>query len=100
MIKILTSDDSALLADHGVWYIANREPKWLRRNALIILGNIADKADEVVVELLQKYLAHEDPMLRAHAVWAAARLGLNSLLPETDDDELVMAELRSLPSVK
>ena len=100
VIKILTSDDSALLADYGVWYIANREPKWLRRNALIILGNIADKSDEVVVELLQKYLAHKDPMLRVHAVWATARLGLNSLLPKTDDDELVMAELRSLPSIK
>ncbi len=100
VVKILVSDDQSLLSEFGAWYIADRDPKWLRRNALIILGNIADKSDEVVVELLRKYLAHKDPMLRAHAVWATARLGLNSLLPETDDDELVMTELRSLPSVK
>jgi hypothetical protein len=50
--------------------------------------------------LLDKYLRHADPVLRAHAVWAAARLGLNHLIDKTDDDQLVQAELRSLPSVK
>jgi hypothetical protein len=50
--------------------------------------------------LLDRYLHHADPVLRAHAVWAAARLGLNHMIDETDNDELVQAELRSLPSVK
>ena len=35
---------------------------------------------------LTRYLAHDDPMLRAHAVWAARRLGLDSLLPTDDAD--------------
>ena len=98
--KILTSDDATLIAEFGAWYIADRDPKWLRRNALIILGNIGDANEKVVVELLQQYLHHLDPVLRAHAIWAAARLGLDQLINKDDDDQLVQAELQSLPSVK
>lgn len=97
---ILTNDDESLLSEFGAWYIADRNPKWLRRNALIILGNIGDASDSTVVDLLNKYLHHEDPVLRAHAVWAAARLGLNHMIDETDDNQFVRAELQSLPSVK
>ena len=98
--KILLADDESLLKEFGAWYIANRDPKWLRRNALVILGNIGDANDKLVVELLQKYCNHSDAILRSHAVWAAARLGLNHLLPLSEDDEIVLAELRALPSVK
>ena len=98
--KILLADDELLLKEFGAWYIANRDPKWLRRNALVILGNIGDANDKLVVELLQKYCNHSDAILRSHAVWAAARLGLNHLLPLSEDDEIVLAELRALPSVK
>jgi len=98
--KILLANDESLLKEFGAWYIANRDPKWLRRNALVILGNIGDANDELVVELLQKYCNHGDAILRSHAVWAAARLGLNHLLPVSEDDEIVLAELRALPSVK
>ena len=98
--KILLADDDSLLKEFGAWYIANRDPKWLRRNALVILGNIGDADDKLVVELLQKYCNHGDAILRSHAVWAAARLGLNHLLPVSEDDEIVLAELRALPSVK
>ena len=97
---ILTNDDDSLLSEFGAWYIADRNPKWLRRNALIILGNIGDPSDDAVVDLLNKYLHHADPVLRAHAVWAAARLGLKHMIDETDEDQIVQAELRSLPSVK
>ena len=97
---ILTNDDDSLLSEFGAWYIADRNPKWLRRNALIILGNIGDPSDAAVVGLLNKYLHHADPVLRAHAVWAAARLGLKHMIDETDEDQIVQAELRSLPSVK
>ena len=98
--KILTSDDASLLAEFGVWYISDRDPKWLRRNALIILGNIGDASNGIVIDLMKRYLRHPDAMLRAHAVWAAARLGLNDLIDKNDVDELVRAELAVLPSVK
>jgi len=96
VLEILTSDDATLLKEFGAWYIAARDPKWLRRNALIILGNIGDPADERVAEILGDYLSHRDAVLRAHAVWATARLGLHDLLPQSDPDELVLTELRNL----
>jgi hypothetical protein len=45
------------------------------------------------MQTVSRYLAHIDPMLRAHAVWSARRLGLVGLLPDTDPDASVRAEL-------
>jgi epoxyqueuosine reductase len=92
LLDLLSVDDATLLARHGRWYLANREPRWLRRNALLALGNVADPGDRMVAGTLARYVAHEDPMLRAHAVWAARRLGrvdlLTTLVGETDPDVL------------
>jgi hypothetical protein len=48
-----------------------------------------------VAGTLTGYLADPDPMLRAHAVWAARRLERDDLLAAVrdDDDPLVRAEL-------
>ena len=97
---ILSVDDETLLNNFNAWYIADRDPKWLRRNALIILGNVGDASDESTQSILKRYLMHSEPILRAHAVWATARLGLNHLLPSKDSDPIVQAELDTLPSVK
>jgi epoxyqueuosine reductase len=80
LLDLLASDDAALLARHGRWYLANRETRWLRRNALIALGNVGQSDDAEVVAAVERYLGHPDPMLRAHAVWAAGRLGRGDLL--------------------
>jgi epoxyqueuosine reductase len=93
VLDLLTDSDDELLAAHGSWYLAERDPRWWRRNALVVLGNTADAADPAVVDVLRRYLADPDPMLRAHAVWAAARLGLHALLPPGDPDDAVAAEL-------
>jgi hypothetical protein len=63
----------------------------------VVLGNVGDRDDPRVVALLQRYLAHPDPLLRGHAVWAARRLGRDDLLPPLTDetDEAVLTE-RSL----
>ncbi|MEY4223722.1 MAG: hypothetical protein RIS33_656, partial [Actinomycetota bacterium] len=42
--------------------------------------------DEPVLEVLRHYLSHRDPMLRAHAVWAAGRLGRPDLVSALVDD--------------
>ncbi len=97
---ILSVDDEILLNNFNAWYIADRDPKWIRRNALIILGNVGDASDESTQSILKRYLMHSEPILRAHAVWATARLGLNHLLPSKDSDPIVQAELDTLPSVK
>ena len=64
----------------GRWYIPGREPRYVRRNALIVLGNTADPADPAVVAAVAQALADADPIVRSHAVWAAARLGRRDLL--------------------
>ena len=79
VLDLLESDDDELLARHGHWYIAGRNPAWLRRNALIVLGNRGDAGDERTRRVLHEYRAHTDPILREHADWAAGRLGLLSV---------------------
>ncbi len=106
VLGILDSTDQELLERFGSWYLAERNPKWLRRNALIILGNIApltmtnDPGDSVE-RMLRKYLGDIDPLLRAHALWAAIRLGRQDLvsLVERDTDTLVQDELNHQSSV-
>ena len=77
VLDLLDADDDTLLARHGRWYLAGRNPVWWRRNALVVLGNTADPADERTRCTLARYRALRDPLLREHADWAAARLGLS-----------------------
>jgi epoxyqueuosine reductase len=80
LVRLLELGDEELLAEHGRWYIARRDPRYLRRNALVALGNVADPDDDQVAELLGGYLEHPDAMLRAHALWAVRRLGRDDLV--------------------
>jgi epoxyqueuosine reductase len=95
VLDLLAVDDATLLARHGAWYIADRDPTSLRRNALVVLGNVGDPAEPQVRAALTAHLAHPDPLLRAHAVWAAKRLGCDDLLVDlhADPDPLVREEL-------
>lgn len=93
VLALLEGSDDDVLATCGEWYLADRDPRWLRRNALVILGNSADRDDGRVVATLARYLADRDPILRAHAVWAVRRLSLDHLLPSSDPDPDVHAEL-------
>ena len=100
VLELLDMDDATLLNHVDQWYIAERNPDWVRRNALLVLGNIGDRRDENVVNAISRYLEHPDPMLRAHAVWSAARLNLSDLIPTHDTAPLVVDELRNLPSAR
>ena len=97
---LLTASDDEVLAQCDGWYVHERDPLWIRRNALIIVGNTADPAHPQVPTLLAQYISSTEPILRAHAIWAAARLGLSSLLPTDDTDEMVRDELRHLPALR
>lgn len=77
VVELLDADDDTLIDRHGRWYLADRDPIWLRRNALVVIGNTADPADERVRAVLARYRCHADPMLREHATWAAERLGIS-----------------------
>jgi epoxyqueuosine reductase len=95
VLDLMAADDKTLLARFGRWYIPRREPRYLRRNALIVLGNTASLADPGVGDALDHALDDPDPVVRAHAVWAARRLGLDPLPNAvlTDGHPLVRAEI-------
>lgn len=99
-LTLLSANDDEVLKQCDGWYIHERNPLWVRRNALIILGNTADPHQPEVRSLLTTYLASPEPVLRAHAVWVAARLGLQSLIPTDDTDEMVRHELAHLPALR
>jgi hypothetical protein len=73
---------------------------WVRRNLLVVLGNIGDPRDPQVTDTVRRYLSHERPELRAHAVWAAGRLGLGSMVHTDDPDPLVVDEMQNLPALR
>ncbi|MEY3582106.1 MAG: tRNA epoxyqueuosine(34) reductase QueG [Actinomycetota bacterium] len=100
IVHMLNMEDTQLLQSVGQWYIADRNPMWVRRNLLIVLGNIGNAQDEGVRDVIETFCNHAEPMLRAHAMWSAARLGLHQFIPQTDDDPVVVEELRNLPEVR
>ncbi len=75
VLDLLDSTDEELLDRYGRWYLAERNPIWWRRNALIVLGNVGDDTDERTQRTLARYRVHDDEMLREHADWATRRLG-------------------------
>jgi epoxyqueuosine reductase len=74
VLDLLEATDEELIERHGRWYLANREPVWWRRNALIVLGNRGDLDDPRTRAVLDLYRSDADPILAEHADWAAERL--------------------------
>lgn len=83
LLELLSMTDAELLQRYGRWYIPSRDPRYLRRNALVALGNVALPGDPGAEAALLSYLQHPDSLLRAHAVWAALRLGRGDLVDAT-----------------
>lgn len=76
-LQLLEATDSRVLEMCDRWYIAGRDPRWIRRNALLVLGNVAPTPPtERVRSVLRRYLVIDDRLLQAHALWAAIRLGM------------------------
>ena len=100
VLESLSLPDPALNQLCEGWYVDHRNMTWVRRNLLIVLGNVGHPNDERVVETLRRYLSHDNGILRAHATWAAARLGLTSHLFFDDPDHMVQDELADLPALR
>jgi epoxyqueuosine reductase len=110
LVELLDSSDEELIARYGHWYIPRRRPEYLRRNALVVLGNVGSSSEPEVERVLQAALDSPSPLVRSHAIWAACRLGKTNLvenrlsgsLLRDDPDGWVAAELAAwaiLPAV-
>lgn len=69
---LLRATDQELLDRFDRWYIPKRDPKYVRRNALIVAGNSRDAA---LGEQIVPYLKHQSSIVRQHAAWALGRIG-------------------------
>ena len=74
LLELLTVPDEELLRRHGRWYIARRDPRHLRRNALVALGNVTPVDDLRSLELLRTFAGSDDDLLAEHARWALDRV--------------------------
>ena len=101
-VDILEATDQELLENFGAWYIAERDPRYLRRNALVSIGNSTGDDTAVFESVLKKSLEDVDSLIRSHAVWSAARLGFDHLLEivKNDSDPMVVEELTLLEEVR
>ncbi len=107
VVELLQMTDDDLMAAFGHWYVPRRRPEYLRRNALVVLGNVGDPGSRAVDDALRRSLSSSSDVVAAHAVWAARRLGRDELVAEArcaglgshDPDGLVAAELaRPVPT--
>lgn len=74
VLDLLEADDETLIDRHGRWYIPRRDPRYLRRNALVVLGNVGDLDDARTQSVVTAYLVSDDAMLARHARWAMDQL--------------------------
>lgn len=69
---LLTAQDEELERIVERWYVPSRRMRFVRRNALVALGN---SGDESALDLLEGYLKNADELLAGHAAWAIGRIG-------------------------
>jgi epoxyqueuosine reductase len=68
--RLLLLEDDELLDRFEHFYVPGRDAKYLRRNLLVVLGNTGGD-----VQVLIRFLADPDPLLRGHAAWALGEVG-------------------------
>ena len=71
LVDWLEAEDADLRIRYRRLFIPRNDPRYLRRNALIALGNNGGPQQRPLAE---RYAQSEDPMLREHAEWACGRL--------------------------
>lgn len=74
LLDLLAASDEELIERHGRWYIAQRDVRHLRRNALVALGNLAAPEDQRARAVLHEFADGHDELLAEHARWAQSRL--------------------------
>jgi epoxyqueuosine reductase len=71
LVDWLEADDADLRVRYERLFVPRNDPRYLRRNALVALGNNGAPEHRA---MLERYANSDDPMLREHAAWALTRL--------------------------
>ncbi|MBA3402447.1 MAG: hypothetical protein H0U05_10735, partial [Actinobacteria bacterium] len=66
----LERDGDELVAELDRLYVPRNDPRWLRRNALLVAGN---SGSPELVPIVERYASSDDPVLRDAAEWALLR---------------------------
>jgi epoxyqueuosine reductase len=69
LVDWLEAGDDELASRYDRLFVPRNDPRYLRRNALVALGNSGGDA-----ALARRYAQEEDELLREHAEWALARI--------------------------
>jgi epoxyqueuosine reductase len=72
LVEWLERDGQALIDAYQRLYVPRNDPRWLRRNALVALGNVGGPEHEPILSAIA---AGDDEIEREHAEWALARIG-------------------------
>jgi epoxyqueuosine reductase len=67
----LAGDAAALVTEYDRLYVPRNDARYLRRNALVALGNTGTPED---VPLAEAFLDDDDELLREQAAWTVARI--------------------------
>jgi epoxyqueuosine reductase len=73
LVDWLEATDEELRDRYARLYFPRKDPRYLRRNALVALGNSGDPEHGAAAE---PYADGDDPLLREHAEWALSRLAM------------------------
>ena len=71
LVSWLEADGRALVAEHDRLYVPRNDPRLLRRNALVALGNVGGPEH---LPALDASAATDDALIADHAAWAAGRI--------------------------
>ena len=71
LVEWLERDTDDLARDYRRLFVPRRDGRYLKRNALVALGNGGGAEERALAE---RYLADDDPLLRDYAAWACDRI--------------------------
>ena len=71
LVEWLAADGGELVKRYDRLYVPRNDPRYLRRNALVALGNTGGREHR---DAVAAYADDPDPMLREHARWALDRI--------------------------
>jgi epoxyqueuosine reductase len=90
-VTLLNSPDDALIERFTGTPLRRPGGTGLKRNALIVLGNLGDDG---VVDTVREQLVHSSEVVRAAAVWCLQQLGDSRVQQHVDTSDVVNQELR------